>query len=80
MSREAIAALHCECAAALEAYIAESRKTCTLLQAVESGPLPEKQLLDVQGQRLREYDAFERYNAIRVRLFSIARVGFTDSH
>ncbi len=71
--------LHERCLKAFEVYRGEATRTLELLGRCQPEKLTLQEQSDLQSQRLRENDAYARYNGLRTRLFGAARIGYTDS-
>jgi hypothetical protein len=67
--------LHGQCAKALKSYIHEARKTCDLLGGHEDGPADLAERRAIVEQRVRENDAYERYQKARLLLIDAAKLG-----
>ena len=80
MNPEEFKALHEQCLEAFEAYRTEATLTWELLGHCRPERLTLQQRARIQNQRLRENDAYKRYNDLRSRLFAAARIGYSDSN
>ena len=67
---EDVEALHRFCVESLSGYIDEARKTCSMLQGIESFPVGNDVRDNVLHQRIAENDAHEFYQIARTNFFN----------
>ena len=74
LDRDTKQALRSSCRMALEAFIDQANKTCSIFDGVENvSEVPLRQFLQMLQQRRKENEALERYQNARLALFRTAK-------